>query len=144
LVPALQDVRQVKGDIEVLAACEVNAAAMLAFDEISVVDGSLELSGSTGLTSLEGLNRIISVGGDFVLENNADLANLNALDGQRLVVGGDLLIRNNNQLTSIAGLSGITVEGELAKLSYVNHVTHCHTSRSVYRGRQCPVCGLHL
>jgi hypothetical protein len=140
----MKDVRRVKGSIRVLRDCGVDAAAMQAFKDVSVVDDSLELSGSTGLTSLEGLNRIISIGGDFVLENNADLANLDVLDGQRLVVGGDLLIRNNNQLTSIAGLSGITVEGELATLYSVNQVTHCHTSRSLYCGRQCPVCWLHL
>jgi hypothetical protein len=126
----------VAGDIRVSTGCEVNADAMLAFKDISFVDGLLELSGSTGLTSLEGLNRLMSIGGDFVLGNNADLANLDVLDGQRLVVGGDLIIRNNNLLTSIAGLAGIAVEGELAIAYSVNNATHCHTSRSMYRGRQ--------
>ena len=59
------------------------------------------------LTSLTGLDNVISIGGDIRIWSNEALTSLSGL-GNVTFIGGDLWIRHNYALTSLTGLDNVT------------------------------------
>lgn len=70
------------------------------------VTGNLFIQGS-GITNLNGLSELTSVGGNLSLFNNNDLTSITGL-GALTNVGGTLGISANNDLTSLTGLNALT------------------------------------
>jgi hypothetical protein len=61
-------------------------------------------SANDALTSLDGLENLASVGGDFAISGNSGLTNLNGI-ANLVSIRGDLFITDNDVLTDIKGLS---------------------------------------
>ena len=67
---------------------------------------------ATALTDLDGLEHLVAVGGDLIIQHNSQLTSLGGLAGLTSVVG-DLTIYNNDQLPDLSGLSALSdVAGE--------------------------------
>lgn len=68
---------------------------------------------SNGIVNLNGLEKIISIGGNLTIKNNNYLQNLSGLDALQSV-GGNVTILDNLFLASLQGLGALSqIEGEL-------------------------------
>ncbi len=73
------------------------------------VTGDLILRNCNALTSLQGLDAILSVGGDYIIMNNPVL-NTPGMHGIELItIGGDFIFEDNNSMSSIAFFTDIDV-----------------------------------
>jgi hypothetical protein len=90
-------------DIGLSKQVEVDA---LSVSGCTTVTGDLVISGN-GITSIEGLSNITSVGGDLRIFNNAALTSLDGLSNLTSL-GGGMEISYNISLISLDGLSNIT------------------------------------
>ncbi len=94
------------------------------------IEGDVLIEGND-ITSLNGLNVLVSVGGYLSVENNDALTSLAGLEGLTSIEG-NLHIYNNDALTSLAGLDNVTSVGgtlyvrlnpALTSLAGLNNVT---------------------
>ncbi len=74
------------------------------------IEGDVIVAGND-ITNLNGLNVIVSVGGDLSVHNNAILTSLSGLDNLTSI-GGYLEISRNDSLSSLVGLRNVTAIGE--------------------------------
>lgn len=76
------------------------------------IQGRVEIQGS-GITNLNGLNVLTSVGADLVIDQNSVLTDLTGLNGL-LTIGGNLKICANDVLKNLSGLNSLTsINGNL-------------------------------
>ena len=75
-------------------------------NNLTSVNGHLEISGNYNLPSLNGLENIISVGGNLTIRSNSALINLAGLEGITFIAG-ELHISDNNTLANLSGLENI-------------------------------------
>ena len=74
------------------------------------VTGRIEIIGS-GITNLEGLNNITTIGLDLIIEDCPDLTDISALSNLTHI-GEDLFMQRNHALTSLTGLENLESVGE--------------------------------
>jgi hypothetical protein len=74
------------------------------------VTGRIEIIGS-GITNLEGLNDITTIGLDLIIEDCPDLTDISALSNLT-TIGEDLFLLRNHALTSLTGLENLESVGE--------------------------------
>ena len=112
------------------------------------IDGGLWISNNTMLSSLAGLEGLISVGGDVKINSSYNLVGLTGLevltsiDGDLVIgsndvlnslmgiegltsIGGDLIINGNDALISLTGLDNIGSIGGKLKISNNSNLSHC-------------------
>jgi hypothetical protein len=105
------------------------------------IEGNVEIGYTwlSDVTNLDGLNMLISTGGDLVIINNPVLLSLEGLEGVTSI-GGNLIIMNN-ALTCLAGMDNVTsVEGDLwiesngtlTYLSELENLTYIGGSLKIY------------
>jgi hypothetical protein len=88
--------------------CDLNG-----LNNLVTIGGNLEILNNGSLNRLTGLERLSVVKGNLVIENNIALHNLLAL-GNLSQVGGDILISRNPLLQDLKGLEGLTeVNGDM-------------------------------
>jgi hypothetical protein len=75
------------------------------------IGGNLRIEGNASLTSLSGLDNLTSVGGNLWISYNDSLSNLTGLE-ELSYVGGFFEILSNYALTSLNGLEGLISIGE--------------------------------
>jgi hypothetical protein len=85
------------------------AVYLSGLEGLKMIGGDLSIV-TTNLTSLEGLNNLISVQGDVIIGTNFVLTSLLGMDNLTMV-GKDLKIGQNPFLTNLAGLSNISSIG---------------------------------
>lgn len=137
-------------DLEALTECtsvagalEIKDSPLTGLDELvclTAVGGALTIQNNADLTTLAGLQNVISVG-DLVIDNNDALEALNGVGGIKSLTGtlkvkgnaglksltglnnitsvNDLVLDDNDALTTLDALSGITTVG--GELSIWNH-----------------------
>lgn len=71
------------------------------------------------ITNLDGLNQLISIGGNVLIEDNQALTNLDGLS-QLSSVGGSFTIWDNDALTNVDGLSQLSSIGEDMRITFNN------------------------
>jgi len=96
---SVECVTKVHGDLVIGPTIELSDLGMLA--ELREVGGTLSIVGNLGLTSLEGLEQVQSIGWLHVRRNGA-LVDLHGLDSLASV--GRVSVINNDALISLAGL----------------------------------------
>ncbi len=85
---------------------------------ITAIGGSVEIARNNSLSTLNGLNNIISIGGDLIVgfypdHGNVSLSNLNGLTNLAYI-GGDFVVISNNNLISLSGLDNLeNVKGDI-------------------------------
>lgn len=94
------------------------------FSNIRKIQGGLHISSTNNLTSLNGLNNLDSIGGDFLLIATEfidlyELKNLRKIDGA-------LLIESNNKLKNISGLSNLEFVGIVISIAFNNQLNDCN------------------
>ena len=99
---------------------EVDALGASGCDRIT---GYLKIS-NTGITNLDGLASLTSVGGDLEIEFNHALTNLDGL-ASLTSVGGNLSIYNNDALTNIDGLASLTSVGGDLEIEFNYALANC-------------------
>jgi hypothetical protein len=82
------------------------------------INGMIEIY-ETMLTSLEGLNTLSYVAGDFIINVNPALANMTGLESLDSI-GGNLRVNNNTELTTLEGLENIA-DSTIENLSVINN-----------------------
>jgi hypothetical protein len=82
--------------------------------------GSLTVESNDLLSSLEGLDNIVSIGSFVRIVANKALLNLNALS-DLTTISSELIIENNASLTTLSGLGALNSLG--SNLSIVNNIT---------------------
>lgn len=81
-------------------------------ENLTEINGSLQINENNWLNDLSGLENLTSVGGDLTVWDNDALTNLSALEN--ITVCTDLIIAENDALTSLTGLENIaSVNGNL-------------------------------
>ena len=75
------------------------------FPSCTTIQGDVTISG-IGISNLNGLAQLISIGGNFEVSNNDDLLSLEGLSSLTSL-GGELNINFNSSLTSLSGLENI-------------------------------------
>jgi hypothetical protein len=75
------------------------------------IEGNVKIQGA-GITNLNGLSVITSIGGFLFISNNLMLTDLIGLDNIS-AVGGNFRIENNNALTSLSGLESLNQIGRV-------------------------------
>merc|ERR1712003_156517 len=91
----------------------VNVTSLKGLENLTRVEGYLQIRRNAGLTSLAGLENLTRVDGDITVRYNNAIASLGGLEGLRSV-GAYVSINENNQLTSLAGLESLTrVDGDI-------------------------------
>ncbi|WAS95711.1 hypothetical protein [Nannocystis punicea] len=112
------DVEALAAYKEITGALTIHApglASLAGLQCLQRVGGDLEIR-ETALTSLDGLDSLESVGGQFLIEFNAQLANLHAL-GNLVSVGatpqgfGYFTLKANASLKDLTGLGALTFVG---------------------------------
>lgn len=96
-----------EGDFSIKSAADVARLR-----RYGCVTGSLFIQDSSGLTSLDGLDNLVSVGGFLWIRGNPELADLGGLDNL-VSVDGDLGIISNPALESLGGLGGLASTASL-------------------------------
>ena len=105
--------------------------------QLNSFGGFLSIRTNTGLTSLNGLDYVTSIG-DLDIANNANLTSLNSLSNLTSI--GVLGVNNNAALTNLSGLNNITSIGSvliisnnasLTTLSALNNVTSIGANLSI-------------
>ncbi len=84
-------------------------------ENITAINGELDISSNDSLQDLNGLHNIVSIGGDLFIDGHSSqsLEDLSGLEGL-LTVGGDLSIEDNSSLLSLHGLDNlILIEGDV-------------------------------
>jgi len=93
-----------------LVVRNTGVASMHGFHRLVTVGGSVIVEGNGGLGSAHGLADLVSVGGDFVIQNNALF-----FEFESLVfltdVGGDFVIKNHPVLVEVPTFKGLTSIG---------------------------------
>ncbi|MCK9399115.1 MAG: T9SS type A sorting domain-containing protein [Bacteroidales bacterium] len=92
---------------------------------LTSIGGDLEIQTVIHLTSLTGLNQVTFIGGNLDIEDNDVLTSLTGLEGLNSI-GEDLIITYNNVLTSLTGLDNIEA-GSIENLYIHNNfsLTNC-------------------
>ena len=103
--PDLEDCGPVvcEGDFEISDASYLGVLSLC-----TEITGDLVIQSS--LSNLDGMEHLTAVGGELVVEHNAQLVNLQGLSGLESV-GEDLTIYNNDQLPNLSGLSSLSAVG---------------------------------
>ena len=96
---------------------------MVGFDTLTSV-GNLDIS-NTGLTSLDGLESLETVVGDFTLSGNESLISVEGLSGLTSV-GGELYIYNNDLLPSLTGVEQLSSVGGTLSVYGVDGIPDLH------------------
>src|SRR6187401_230629 len=89
---------------------------LLKFTAVNDIAGamSMEIKNNTALTNLDGLSSMVAVvAGDFHIESNISLQNINGLSKLKLV-GRELTIRSNSHLQNVDGLLSLEAVAGLA------------------------------
>jgi len=73
------------------------------------IEGNVTIQGA-GITNLNGLNVMMSIGGKLEIRSNSSLTSLAGLEGLSSV-GGNLFLFNNPLITSLTGLNNLTTIG---------------------------------
>lgn len=76
-------------------------------DMLTTIGGNMNLFNNDGMTSLSGLDALTSVGVNVTIDNNEELIDLAGL-GALATIGAGMTITNNPSLTSLMGLENIT------------------------------------
>lgn len=92
---------------------------------LNSIGGDLEIQTVIHLTSLTGLNQVTFIGGNLDIEDNDALTSLTGLEGLNSI-GEDLIITYNNVLTSLTGLENLDA-GSIENLFIHNNfsLTNC-------------------
>ena len=77
---------------------------------LTSIGGYLSISGYNSLTSLSGLDNLTSIGGYLKIRNNSALSNITGLGGLASI-GGYIVIQGNSVLSDLSGLGGLTSIG---------------------------------
>ena len=85
--------------------------------------GELVVTNSDSLTSLDGLESLVSISGDLTLEGNDALGDLTGLIGVE-TIGGALTVNSNPLLTDLSALSSLTEIGSVMTLTANDAMTH--------------------
>ena len=86
--------------------------SLTGLENLISIGGSLEIEDNDALTSLTGLDNVTSIGGGFDISSNDSLTSLLGLDNVTSI-GGNIEIGFNNSLTSLTGLDNLTSIGDL-------------------------------
>ena len=96
---------------------------MIGFDTLTSV-GALNIT-NTAITSLDGLESLETVAGDFTLSGNESLISVEGLSGLTSV-GEDLYVYNNDLLPSLTGFEQLSSVGGMLSLLGVDGVPDFH------------------
>lgn len=92
-----------------LTLIDVPGLTSIDLPALASVDGGVVVSGCDGLVDLRGLGALATVGGDFVLDQNASLV---SAEGSALAEVGGLVLTGNPALTSLSALESLqSVDG---------------------------------
>ena len=82
-------------------------------DNVTSIGGYFSIGDNSALTSLSGLDNVISIGGSLIIGSYSEGNNLTSLTGLNNVtsIGGGLDIYGNNNLTNLTGLDNVTTIG---------------------------------
>lgn len=95
------------GDLQIgVAEGTSNINDLSGLENIELIVGGLTIK-NTSLVNLVGLNSLVQMGGDFVIEGNDVLSNLQALTTLTSINSSALIINDNNALTTLSGLNNI-------------------------------------
>jgi len=110
----------------------------------TVMPYSITIQGA-GITSLNGLSQLVSIGGDLIIQLNSSLTNLAGLEGIT-AVGGSLSFSFNNSLNNLSALQSLVSLGGamsvignpsltnlsgLQSLSSINNLLHINSNTSM-------------
>ena len=102
---------EIEGDVEINGSDITNLNGL---NVLTHIGGNLNVCGNDILTSLTGLENMISIDGGLIIgcytQGNPALTSLEALAGV-INVGGDLVIIETNSLEDLTGLEGVTSIG---------------------------------
>ena len=98
---------EIEGDVGILG---VNISNLEALHVLSNIGGDLWILNTEALTSLTGLNNIISIGGYLLIQCNIGLVNLSGLESLSSI-GGSFEMSLNPALTDIVGLNNLSAIG---------------------------------
>ena len=110
----LDNVTSIGGDIII---DESDLASIAALENLTSIEGGFYIGGPWGssihLTSLIGLENVVSIGGDLRIMNLDSLTSLTGLDNVTSI-GGNLQIWDNDALVTFSGLDNLdSIEGNL-------------------------------
>ncbi|NUO00188.1 MAG: hypothetical protein HUU01_06185 [Saprospiraceae bacterium] len=89
---------------------------LVGLPEFKKIDNKLSILGN-GLQSLEGLDSLVEVGGDFTVWFEDNLVNMNGL-GSLSSVGQKLWLLENNQMEDLSGLEQLTAVGSILEIDF--------------------------
>jgi len=108
---------QINGDLTIghYDVEDNNIVDFSGLSEITSIEGSLRIGGNDLLTSLDGLNNLVSVGEDLYIGNyytgyNPSLSNIDALNNLNSI-GGEFWVLYNPALTDIDGFDALSYIG---------------------------------
>jgi len=96
--------------------------SLTGLENLTMVGGSLRITGEQSFTNLNGLNGLVSIGNILSIYRLDELAALSGLENLN-TIGGSLYLTNLNELTDITGLSGLTSIGGSLSVSNLAQLT---------------------
>ncbi len=96
---------EIEGDVEIILNPNINNLNNL--EVLTAIGGGLEITG-TGLTSLEGLHNLTTIGGNLLFWQNDQLAGFESLENL-MSIGGGLEIKNNPQILNLNGFENTSI-----------------------------------
>jgi len=110
---------QIDGNVEILGSGITNLNGL---NVLTSIGGYLVISGIDNLISLTGLNSLTYIGDFFWIDTNPVLTNLTGLDNLTFI-GGDFSINWNNDLINLVGLQNLNSIGNNVIISNCNALT---------------------
>ena len=100
----------VLGTIRVMDVDSTPVTNLNGFEQITTIDGSLNLTGNLQLADMSGLNNLTTIGNNLSIVNHPVLSDLTGFSGLT-TVNGDMNFSNNNGLTDMDGFQNLTTVG---------------------------------
>ena len=121
-IVGFEDISEINGNIDLSE--NHNLATLEGFSSFSFVGGYVNIDEMDALISLDGLDNVETIGGNLVIQSNPILENVDALSSV-ISIEENLILWYNDNLNSIAGLSSVDeINGEVS-------VFHCDNLSSL-------------
>ncbi len=109
------------------------------FNNLTEIEGSLFITSTRSIISLEGFENLTTIGGSFTLSNNEilTLSGLNSLTtiGDSLIIKGQNIIENLDNLSTLESVGGsvrIRSNGSLTDISGLDNISHIGSDIEIY------------
>ncbi|MEE9373125.1 MAG: IPTL-CTERM sorting domain-containing protein [Saprospiraceae bacterium] len=111
------------------------------FSNITSITGNLNILNTTMLTSLNGLDNLVSVAGIRIMTNNM-LTDINALDKAIVSGSGSLIIQDNEKLSQCCAFSAQLLAGSIGSVTITNNnktTSGCDNTPEVLADNSCAI-----